>query len=96
MRKINMNMFDAIARYKIGGGHFFDNETLMFWGSKIFQDLYGDKYFITSEPDYDGKDRRFTIREFSDDYTDVKTVGEFRQYETLAEATSAIKSLLQV
>lgn len=90
-----MNMFDAIARYKIGGGHFFDIETLMFWDSKICQDLYGDKYFITSEPNYDGKDRRFTIRAFSNNYTSVDTVGEFRQYGTLAEAKSAVKSLLQ-
>lgn len=89
-----MNMFDAIARYKIDGGHFFDNETIMWWNSKVYQDLYGDKYFITSEPNYDGKDRRFTIREFTNNYTDVETVGEFRQYGTLAEATSAIKSLL--
>jgi hypothetical protein len=91
-----MTFTEAKRIYEKHGGHFFDNETLIWWNSKVYQDLYSDKYFITSEPDFDGKNRRFTIREFSEDYCSVSTVGEFRQYGTLAEAKSAIKSLLQV
>lgn len=91
-----MTFYEARDRYRRGDGHFFDNETMMFWSSRVFPDLYGDRYFITSEPNYDGKDRRFTVREFSEDYSDVKTVGEFRQYKTLSEATKAVKCLLQV
>ncbi len=89
-----MTFYEARDRYKMGEGHFFDNETMMFWNSKVFPELYGDQYFITSEPNYDGKDRRFTIRAFSYDYTDVDTVGEFRQYKTIAEAKAVIKDLL--
>lgn len=89
-----MTFYEAMNIYKSGDGHFFDNDTMMFWSSKVFPDLYGDRYFITSEPNYDGTDRRFTVREFTNNCTDVETVGEFRQYGTLAEATSAIKSLL--
>ena len=89
-----MTVADAKRIYEKGGGHFFDKETLIWWKSKVMPDLYGDKYFITSEPDYDGKDRRFTIREFTKGYKSVETVGEFRQYGTIAEAKSAIKSLL--
>ena len=94
--KINMKFAEARDRYRRGEGHFFDNENMMFWSSKVFPDLYGGRYFITSEPNYDGKDRRFTVREFTDNYSDVRTVGEFRQYKTLAEATKAVKCLLQV
>ena len=90
-----MTFYEARDKYREGEGHFFDNDTMMFWSSKVFPDLYGDRYFITSEPNYDGKDRRFTIREFTDNYTDVETVGEFRQYKTLSEAKSAVKSLLK-
>lgn len=35
-----MTLSEAKAIYKTGGGHFFDRETLKYWGSRIESALY--------------------------------------------------------
>lgn len=91
-----MTIVKAISEYSRGNGKFFCNETLKYWDSKILYQSYNDvnRCFITSEPDFEGNDRRFTIRQFSDDYRSVRTVGEFRQYATYKEAEKALKEVV--
>lgn len=45
------------------GLHWFDIETLDFWGTKFESDIIAGKYFITSEKDFTGLKRLFTVRE---------------------------------
>ena len=52
-----MTMRNAISICKSKGCHFFDNETMKFWQSKVFYDSFQrNNCFVTSEPDWDGED----------------------------------------
>jgi len=78
------------------GYFFFTPDTMAAFNSKVYEGIYGGKYFITSEkPDSDqvwGGQRRFTIREAS--YDDrrfrIVTVGDFGQYASHDEAKTAV------
>lgn len=87
------------------GGHFFDRETIEFFGTEIYKTVYGGRYFITSERDkgvsmsdgsvrqaWDGN-RLYTIR-VCDDEGFINTVGEFGGFKSLVEAQAAIYKML--
>lgn len=78
------------------GHHFFDRDTLRFFGGRVHDDLYGGRYFVTSERDqsygslgaaWDG-DRRYTIRMANPDGS-IDTVGQFGQYGSRSGAHAA-------
>ena len=77
------------AANKAAGHHFFDRDTLRFFGSKIECKLYAGRYFVTSEQPPHGP-RVWRVREAQPDGT-IDTVGE--QLATLADAQAAIKTL---
>lgn len=81
-----MTLAEAKKIYKTGKGHFFDKDTMKFWGSRIESELYPNRCFITSEDDFSGEERLFTVRQFSEDYKRIDTVGEFQEYESLIDA----------
>lgn len=57
-----MTLSEAKAIYKTGGGHFFDRETFKYWGSRIESALYKNRCFVTSENNFDGSRRAYTVR----------------------------------
>lgn len=68
--------------------------AMRFFNSKVPPNVYGNRYFVTSEQyDYDSP-RLYTIREIMDDGS-INTVGEFQQYETLTAARVAARKLVQ-
>ena len=74
-------------------GHWFDAGTKKFFGCRLPKVAYqtGDGLlFITSENNFDGSRRFYTVRRQSVS-GDIKTVGEFQQYKTRADALKAIK-----
>ena len=83
------------------GHYFFDADTLRFFGSRISEDVYGGRYFVTSERDrpvssrfpaaWNGE-RRYTVREAAPDGS-ISTVGTFGGYRTLAAAKRAAQAL---
>ena len=75
------------------GFHFFDQDTLRFFSSRVSDDLYGGRFFVTSERTPDGP-RQYTVR-MVDDNASVTTVGEFRQYPTHYAAHRAAAALAQ-
>jgi hypothetical protein len=79
---------------KEAGHHFFDPDTMRFFGSRVSGELVAGRYFITSEHDFYGTKRLYTLRVANGDGT-VDTVGEFQKYATLAEAKRALKALGQ-
>lgn len=91
------NLQKKIKEYKkIGAGSacFFDD--LEVWGSKIYEPLFCGKYFITSELDAFGEERRFTVREFvysSDDLLDIRDASEFLEFSTFEEAVEYVEEL---
>lgn len=90
-----MNIKEAIKLNKKSGSYFFNPETMRFWDSKIETDLIEDKYFITSEKTANGKDRKFTIREFNGDYSIINDIGEFLEHSTLSDAEAALTNYLE-
>lgn len=101
----NMRKFNSVAEIraaiKAGGSHFFDADTMKFFGSRVEQGVYGPngRVFITSEqvPDYLGRrvGRRWTVREVVERESErlsVNTVGNFMQFGTLSGARRAAKS----
>jgi hypothetical protein len=82
------------------GHHFFDRDTLRFFSSRVHDDLYGGRYFVTSERDesygsfgaaWDGE-RRYTIRKANPDGS-IETVGQFGQYGSRSGAHAAAARL---
>jgi hypothetical protein len=79
---------------KRAGSHFFDADTMRFFGSRVLPTVYGGRYFITSEQDnYGNGARAYTVR-IALDKGNVDTVGAFQAYATRAQAVKAIKRLL--
>lgn len=67
------------------GNYFFSRETMRFFESRIESNLYKDKTFITSEKNYNGTRRMYTVRQLQPDGS-VKTLSDFNQFRTLEDA----------
>lgn len=88
-----MQMQDVINKLTEAGNNWFDKQTMRFWDSRIESELFDNLTFILSELTHDGKERRYTIRQYVPDCNDIKTAGEFLQYETLEDAVSEAKKV---
>lgn len=77
------------------GFHFFDADAKRFFGSRIGANLYGGRFFVTSEQDsgpyaaWNGE-RRYTIR-FARRDGSIETVREFGYYASSQAANKAAK-----
>ena len=70
---------------------FFSKETMRFWNCKIESRLFSNRCFVTSEDNFDRSRKLYTVRRFSEDYTDIETIGEFQEHTTMASAVEAAK-----
>lgn len=90
-------IYDVKLANRQAGFHFFEAGALRFFRSRIGTELYGGRYFITSER-FIGSDgwspgRRYTIREVKPN-GNVDTVGKFQAYASANGARAAIRRLL--
>jgi hypothetical protein len=85
-------MYDVELANRQAGQHFFDADTLRFFRSRIGTELYGGRYFVTSEQFNGDAKRLYTVREVMDG-AKIKTIGEFQQYSTGAAARRAAMKL---
>ena len=97
-----------VKRMNIDAGyHFFDQEIMKLFGSRVESELHGNTYFVTSEQDregfywegrcvkaWEGK-RRYTVRVFEAETGSVETEGEFGGFATLKSALKEIKNLIE-
>ncbi len=75
------------------GFHWFDADTLRFFGSRISEASFDGRYFVTSEWDgFNHAARLYSIREAMSD-GQVDTVGDFQEFATRAQAIAAIARL---
>ncbi len=85
-------MFDSINEVKEAnrrsGFHFFEADTLRFFSSRIHSELYAGRFFVTSELNFDGTARFYTVREALDD-GQISDVGGFQQYTSRTGAHAA-------
>lgn len=96
------NMTEVRAANRRAGFHFFDEDTLRFFRSRVGDTLYvgpaGD-LFITSEQ-FVGSDgvadpRRYTVRRANPDGS-IDTLGEFGEYASSAAARRGIMAAHRV
>ncbi len=85
------------------GDHYFDRDTMRFFGSRVLSGVYGGRYFVTSERDsgisingerhaaWNGQ-RRYSVRLANPDGS-VDTVGDFGTFNTAAQARATAKRL---
>lgn len=75
------------------GFHWFDPDTLRFFGSRISESSWDGRYFISSEHNFDRSARLYTIREAMSDGS-IGDAGEgFQGYATRAQAIAAIERI---
>lgn len=84
-------IIDIMRKHKGNGGHFFDKETMNFFKSKCYPEVFGD-YFITSEVSPDDE-MRYTIRKFSESDGAIDTIGDFFSYVNLSDAIEEARAL---
>lgn len=48
------------------GHYFFNPNTMKAWASRVLSTVYGGRYFVTSELNYDKTKRVYTVRECID------------------------------
>lgn len=86
---------DLIDLHEQCDGKWFTPSTMRFFASRVETGLLHGAYFVTSEtPDEWEVERRFTVRSFdTEDPFMVHTVGDFQQYDSLADALAAVEAL---
>lgn len=84
------------------GGHFFDDDTMKFFNSRVLSDLYrvddSRGYFVTSER-YEDEPRTYSVRRYvvthddekNSDYIDISSVDEGYQLPTSYQAKKMAK-----
>lgn len=85
-----------------GSPHFFDQDTMRFFSSRISEYCWriGENiYFITSEADrgyyeHKGSTRGWTVR-FIDKDGDINSLGAFQEHGSLSQARRAIKEVIE-
>ncbi len=80
------------------GGKWFSKNNMEYFNTIIVRQVFGGRYFITSERDgwgmaWDGR-RRYSIRMVDED-AQIETVGEFGQYATKEAAIKAARRIVE-
>lgn len=92
------NIGEIITRASREGFDWFSPESMNWWNSRLEIELYGGRFFVTSERKEltDEYPARWTVHEAYEDEKgklNIRTVGEFQQYGTATEAHEAARRL---
>lgn len=68
------------------GYHFFDKDTLEFWGTDFISPTDENGLFITRDDNSSRSQKLYTVRSFNEDTGETDTVSEFQQFTTLEQA----------
>lgn len=98
-KPVQPHPFDTIDDVKSAnaraGFYFFSPDTLAFFESKILGTLYGHGVFVTSERNFDGTARLYTVRVALPDGS-IETVDEFQGFATAQSAKVAARRVGEV
>lgn len=90
------SIFDIERRHR---GHWFDTDTKHWFRCRVGQNVYGGRYFTTSEqnvvPGYCSEPRAYTIRR-AEDNGDINTVGVFNRIASSASARNMVQRLIEL
>ncbi|RHU03312.1 MULTISPECIES: DUF7447 family protein [Erysipelotrichaceae] len=87
-----LRMKDVIRMCKEKGLHYFDKDTMEYWGTKIETELMEGNLFVTSEDTFDSMERKYTVRHFDENTLKIRTVDDFQRFETLEQALNFIEN----
>lgn len=88
-----MTMADVKQNLRAGGNHFFDHDTMKFFGSKVESELYKNNTFITSEyTGFERTKRAYTVRYYNEAKNDVEDVSGFGAFPTKDAAREFAKN----
>ncbi len=76
------------------GYYWFTHSAMHSFGTKIESSVYSGKYFITSEDNYNGTKRLYTIRQASSNGY-VSTVEDFNKFHTLEDAREQVRAIVK-
>jgi hypothetical protein len=78
-------------------GHWFDAHTIKFWKCRISWDsltpVLDGWLFISSEMNFDGSQRLYTLRKISSDFQEIETVSEFQEFQSLGLAKRQLEKV---
>jgi hypothetical protein len=85
---------DQVKRaHEARGGRFFSPANMRAFRSRVGSEVYGGRYFITSEKEKDKSPRRYTVREIRDS-ADIMTVGKVMQHASWQQARREISKII--
>ena len=88
-----MTMADIKQKLSAGGNHFFDPDTMRFFGSKVESSLYKNNTFITSEyTGFERTKRAYTVRYYNEKKNTVVDVSGFGAFSTKDAAREFAKN----
>lgn len=100
-----LSMTDIEDRVAAAGGNWFSSGTMKYWRSSVYrqtvlQDGTGFTLFVSSElhtPHIGGARRRrlYTIRAYKPESNTIRTVSEFGEFGSLAQATKAMYKMAE-
>ncbi len=85
-----MKISEVKAIVKSNGSHFFDKDTMKYWGTRIETSVFKNGCFVTSENDFSETKRLYTVRRFNG--KSIVTIGDFQQYKTKEAAREAART----
>ena len=84
-----MTISEVKATVIANGGHFFDRDTMKYWGTRIETGVFKNGCFVTSEDNYNKTKRLYTVCRFNG--KSIGIIGDFQQYETKEAARKAAR-----
>lgn len=93
---ITTSIYDVKKLAEKRHSHFFDDDTMRFFKSRIYDEAYKFKdkiYFITSEKG-PSNIRKWSTRYITQD-GNIETLGQFQAYESLNDARRAIRDFIE-
>lgn len=82
---------DVKRAHEKSGGSWFSQDTMRFWGTRVFNEVHGHRYFVTGDKDFEGN-MAFSVRELMDDGS-INTVS-FQEHTTKSAAQLAAIALV--
>lgn len=85
------------AAFRSAGSHWFDKDTMAFFGSRIESGMRFNTFFVTSEDNFDRTERRYTVRyatSYGEGRLSMQELGEFQEHESLDSALDAIRAFI--
>ena len=88
-----MTIADIKQKLRAGGNHFFDRDTMRWFGSRVESSLYKNNTFITSEyTGFERTKRAYTVRYYDEAKNTVVDVSGFGAFSTKDAAREFAKN----